>query len=85
LPGVGPFMTSTLMETLCNIKSLAYNMVQIVTGRLKRKQAHITIIKAFYDHIAGEGENPVTPQDGVDVTRTIDDIETILDGSTKAV
>lgn len=75
LPGVGPYMTSTLMEALFNMKSIADNMVDIARGKLKRKQPHINIIKMFYDHISGEGENPVTPEDGIDVTRTIDDIK----------
>jgi len=78
LPGTGPYMISTLSETLLNIKSIFNNTVEAMTRKLRRKQSHINIIRRFYDHLDGKGENPVTPEEGLHVTRTIDDIKDII-------
>lgn len=78
LPGVGPYMTSTFMESILNMKSISGNALNMVLGKLKRKQTHRNIIRAFYDHLSGEGDNPVPPEEGIDVMRIIDDIRDLL-------
>lgn len=79
LPGTGPLMINTLMESLLNLNSIANNIIQAACGRLKRKQSHTTIIRQFYDYLSDNCENPVPLDDAIDVTKTIGDIRSILD------
>jgi hypothetical protein len=79
LPGVGPYMINTLMESVLNLGAVAGNVKKMVLGDLKRKQSHIGFIRSFYDFLDGSAPNPVTAEDGIDVMRILESVKDRMD------
>jgi predicted dehydrogenase len=71
-------MGASVEESLVRLWSTTSNVAKIVTGRLKRRPGHRTLVKAFYDSIRDGVPPPVPPEEGLETVRVMCRIEELL-------
>ncbi len=72
LPKTAARMFSTVEQGLQGIVGNLANCARIITGRLRRRPGHRTLIKRFYESIQNNTEPPVTGEEGKEVVRVIE-------------
>lgn len=80
LPKTAARMFSTVEQGFQGIVGNLANCARIITGRLRRRPGHRTLMKRFYESIQNNTEPPVTGQSGKEVVRVIELIQEQLSG-----
>lgn len=75
LPKTAARMFSTVEQGFQGIVGNLANCARIITGRLRRRPGHRTLIKRFYESIQNNTEPPVTGQSGKEVVKVIELIQ----------
>ncbi len=84
MPKTAAKMLSTVEQAIQNLGGTAGNIVKILMGKLKRRQGHRNLIARFYESILNNTQVPVTPEEGKEVVRILEMIDSQVNAASPA-